>query len=197
MRFEYSKQFVKDNLIEHWQQCSFSFIEEHKNWYDKTRKWLNEFREKKKLDIPIEVIIGTFSALSPQCSFRQNKEFLEHFYKGFQKHTSNQHNKAKEINKLYGEYVEEKRVLEILNGYKTQRFFLNILYPFENKGVTVDSHCIAIAGYSQKSVTSKQYLFLEEQYSIFAEENNLLPHQMQSCLWVLRRQNLEKDKFYD
>jgi len=198
MKFEYNKEYVRNNLKEYWEQCSFSFLQENKDWYSKMRDWLNEFKERKKLDIPIEVICGTFSSLSPQCSVKQNKEFLEQFYNGFvRKHTLQQHNKAKEINTFYGEYVEEKRILEILNGYKTQRFFLNLLYPLENKGVTIDTHCINISGYNQKSVTTKQYLFLEQEWNNFAKDVNLLGHELQSVLWCKHRNNLEKDKKYD
>jgi hypothetical protein len=152
--------------------------------------------------IPITPVIGTFAALSPQCSVKFNKIFAEAYYAGFEKHTKVNIDKCNRINAWYGylnmsEEVQIQQIMSFLKGRKTCAFFHNILNPDTSELITIDRWMLKIAGLECPSITDKQYDFLSECYYSVANEHNILPLRLQSILWIYYRESQGKHLFYD
>lgn len=85
--------------------------------------------------------------------------------------------------------------IEVLGkGPKTNAFFDNILNPFTSMRVTVDKHAFCIAkgewqGYKDHVVTNKEYVQIEADYVVAAQESGdeLLPMQLQAITWCTWR----------
>ena len=91
-----------------------------------------------------------------------------------------------EVFKEENVYYDDE-ILKILNGDKTKRFYLNMVYP-SGGGVTVDRHAIAIAigrtaTDKEQSISSAVYTFLEECYIMTSETLGLTPLHLQSITW--------------
>jgi len=199
-KFEYNKDFIEDNILEMWDGLSIQTILTNKNWYRDTNKWCQDFSD--TIELPIMPVVGVFSALSPQCSFKQNKIFCEAYFTGFEKHTKTQIDKCNRITAFYG-YLnqdwnnQKKQIHTYLGGRKTQSFFENILEPNDSQRVTLDRHAFKIAGFDIITLTNKQYDFMEECYQNCAKQVNMLPSELQAILWVYWRDVNNKSKFYD
>ena len=200
MKFEYNKEVIIDNLFEIWEAIPLSFQLENKSWYNETNKWCKDLAD--KIDIPLMPVVATFSCLSPQCSFKQNKLFCESYYSNFFKHTESQISKCHRINAYYGiqldNYRQQKQqIMGFIGGRKTQAFFENILEPNDSQLVTLDRHCFKIAGFNDVvSLTIKQYDFLQDCFQEVANTLSLLPLQYQAVTWKWWRECNNKN-IYD
>jgi hypothetical protein len=144
-----------------------------------------------KYNTPLLNVCGLISSLSPQKSWEENKKQAERFLSTGDTNNQTNANKAKAHKIMLATSKEE--IVAILNGNKTQRFFLNILLPNEIYGVTIDRHAIAAAIQNNNNVrpldkklailTDNQYSFFEQCYEYAALKLNLLPHELQAIVW--------------
>lgn len=168
-----------------------------KNWYTEANLFAQELSTKYR--ISLDKICGIIAGLSPAISWEQNKkdaEILALLY------DLNLHNEALEHHRFSTYARNVLKCIDILNrdaeviqafsnkkcGFKTRYFYLNILKPTEQTGVTIDRHAVAIAegrNYSEaKGLTPKQYNDYACQYIKIARENDLLAHELQAITWV-------------
>lgn len=198
VKFHYNKEIVKEHVSEMFEYITHVDKEKYRYWYEEASEWCRNFAKQYKLKhMPV---MGVTAGLSPQCSWKQNKLFVEAYYNGIEKHYKSQIAKCNRIDANYcylgiTDYnTNKKQIISYLGGKKTQSFFQNILEPKKSKVVTIDRHMLIIAGISNKSLTVKQYNFLENIFQELANESNLLPLQYQAILWGFYRQenNLEE-----
>ena len=78
-KFVYNEKFIKDNIGECYNCIDYQVVAKNKDWFIEANKFCKKFAKRNKLDLM--PVIGTLSALSPQCSWKQNKIFLEAYYK--------------------------------------------------------------------------------------------------------------------
>lgn len=195
-KFVYNRDLIEDNIMEMWDGLSITSILTNKNWYRDTHMWCKTLAESKGLDVL--TITGIFAALSPQCSFKQNKLYCEQYLIGINKHTKGQTGKCDRIMLIEGTYTERhKQVLIELGGRKTQAFFDNILHYKTSQRVTLDRHAFRVAGFDITAITEKQYDFLEEVYQTCAKKVNMLPCELQGITWQHWRDSNNKSKFFD
>lgn len=187
----YTKTLV-DNIINIFEQSE----EDDVSWYDDALLYA-KFLFSRQHDLTVPQIVGIIAALSPQKSWQENKRLARDFVISGKQHGTTQAflNKARDIaklNKQVGRTVTmEAQIVDILNGEKIKAFFLNILYPQKNTGVTVDRHTIEIAvGHklTNHRLTVKQYQFFQRAYMLASIELNYLPHEIQAMTWVFWRQ---------
>ena len=131
---------------------------------------------------------GAIAALSPGLSWERNVAEFRRLQAGlgakFQ--TGINWRKAETI-------YSGTEPLEVLSGPKTRAFYMNIAYPFSAATTTIDRHAYsALAG---RHLTSKElqsldlgsYAKAQDAYVQLAEENELLPCQVQAIVWVTWR----------
>ena len=132
---------------------------------------------------------AVLAALSPKKSWKENKRLAWNFIVNGV-HTG--HTKVNiEKAKACLDVIDDTKVLEILNGEKTKAFYLNMLYPHRNTGVTIDRHAVEIAlgkVIPDHSMTVRQYQFFERCYIMAANKIDLLPHQLQAVTWEYWRE---------
>jgi len=136
-------------------------------------------------NITVNQVLGIVSALSPLKEWEKNKEIAVDFIlTGDCGHMGANKRKARAILDCDG---SDDKILEILSGPKTSRFYMNMMYP-DGTGVTVDRHAIAIAigrtaTNKEQALTPKAYTFIEKCYIMTAETLGLDPLHLQSITW--------------
>ena len=193
-----SKTIMKRNIRELWNEIPWDFYYKEKDWYWDCHKWCQSLADEKKLDLMC--VVACFSALSPQCSYKQNKLFCRAYFEGISKHTKTQIGKCDLISAMYGIDSHDNRkeyIRTVLGGEKTKDFFSAILEPWNTETVVIDRHMLVIAGITKPTVTAKQYQAIKECYLEIAEENNISGNELQSGLWVWKRQQKHGYSKYD
>ena len=84
--------------------------------------------------------------------------------------------------------ISDDDILKILSGPKTSRFYMNMMYPNNGTGVTIDRHAIAIAigrnaTEKEQAISNKSYDFVESCYKVVAGHLGLSPLHLQSITW--------------
>ena len=197
---EYSRTVIKNNILKVYK---VSADYERNDWYREAHNFgvevstfLKSFRN---YNITVNQVLGIVSALSPLKEWEKNKEIaIDFILTGDCGHMGANKRKARQIldididvcecdgQHLDLSYVDDK-ILEILSGPKTSRFYMNMMYP-DGTGVTVDRHAIAIAigrtaTDKEQSLTPKAYEFIEKCYIMTAETLGLDPLHLQSITW--------------
>ena len=183
---EYSRTVIKNNILKVYK---VSADYERNDWYREAHNFgvevstfLKAFRN---YNITVNQVLGIVSALSPLKEWEKNKEIAVDFIlTGDCGHMGANKRKARAILDCDG---SDSKILEILSGPKTSRFYMNIMYP-DGTGVTVDRHAIAIAigrtaTDKEQSLTPKAYEFIEKCYTMTAETLGLDPLHLQSITW--------------
>lgn len=206
--FEYSRTKIKNNILRVYAD---SLESEKNDWYREAHQWAvdvsNFLYSFKRLNVSVNQVLGITSALSPLKEWEKNKELTVDFIlSGDCGHMKNNKSKASAILNLQysgsGHPMDSQRdevfkesnvyyddeILKILNGKKTMRFYLNMMYPYDATGVTVDRHAIAIAiGRTateiEQVLTPNKYTFIENCYKITADALGLTPLHLQSITW--------------
>ena len=173
--FEYSRTKIKNNILRVYADS----IESEKNdWYRDAHQWAVSVRQ----------VLGITSALSPLKEWEKNKELtVDIILAGDCGHMKNNKLKANKII-MAGTSISDDDILKILNGKKTQRFYMNMMHPNDGTGVTVDRHAIAIAiGRTateiEQVLTIPKYKFIENCYKMAAGLVGLTPLHLQSITW--------------
>lgn len=183
---EYSRTVIKNNILKVYK---VSADYERNDWYREAHNFgvevstfLKSFRN---YNITVNQVLGIVSALSPLKEWEKNKEIAVDFIlTGDCGHMGANKRKARQILDCNG---SDDEILRILNGPKTSRFYMNMMYP-DGTGVTVDRHAIAIAigrtaTDKEQSLTPKAYEFIEKCYIMTAETLGLDPLHLQSITW--------------
>ena len=183
---EYSRTVIKNNILKVYK---VSADYERNDWYREAHNFgvevstfLKSFRN---YNITVNQVLGIVSALSPLKEWEKNKEIAVDFIlTGDCGHMGANKRKARQILDSDG---SDDEILKILNGPKTSRFYMNMMYP-DGTGVTVDRHAIAIAigrtaTDKEQSLTPKAYEFIEKCYIMTAETLGLDPLHLQSITW--------------
>lgn len=183
---EYSRTVIKNNILKVYK---VSADYERNDWYREAHNFgvevstfLKSFRN---YNITVNQVLGIVSALSPLKEWEKNKEIAVDFIlTGDCGHMGANKRKARQILDCDG---SDDEILRILNGPKTSRFYMNMMYP-DGTGVTVDRHAIAIAigrtaTDKEQSLTPKAYEFIEKCYIMTAETLGLDPLHLQSITW--------------
>mgnify|MGYP003659384122 FL=1 len=162
---------------------------EQNDWYREAHQFGVEvssfLKSFKNYDVTVNQVLGIVSALSPLKEWEKNKEIAVDFIlTGDCGHMGANKRKARAILDCDG---SDDKILEILSGPKTSRFYMNMMYP-DGTGVTVDRHAIAIAigrtaTNKEQALTPKAYTFIEKCYIMTAETLGLDPLHLQSITW--------------
>lgn len=155
-------------------------------WYEEAHQFCLGLSSKYAVDL--SKVVGILSALSPGCTWDQNKKdtisALEHFIHGTPIKVS-----------TYGQFVLKARrifggedVPTVLNGPKITAFYFNILRPECDEHVCVDRHAFKVARGIGKAgavaLTKKQMRDTQEAYKIAAHQVGLRPNQLQAITWI-------------
>ena len=204
---DYSRTKIKNNIMKVY---NVSLESEKNDWYKEANifgsqvsEFLSGFMSR---DVSKRQVLGIVSALSPLKEWSKNKDLAVdlimsgdcgHMKLNKQKaldilnlqYTGNGHPMDSQRDEVFKEenvYYDDE-ILKILNGDKTKRFYLNMVYP-SGGGVTVDRHAIAIAigrtaTDKEQSISSAVYTFLEDCYIMTSETLGLTPLHLQSITW--------------
>jgi len=201
--FEYSRTKIKNNILRVYAD---SLESEKNDWYKEANTFgsqVSDFLSAfSRLSVSKRKVLGIVSALSPLKEWNKNKELaVDLILSGDCGHMKNNKQKALDILALKNDkpIVMDEKILGILNGDKTKRFYLNMMYPsgsgatlfsslYPGGGVTVDRHAIAIAiGRTateiEQVLTPNKYTFIENCYKITADALGLTPLHLQSITW--------------
>lgn len=146
-------------------------------------------------DIKVTKVCGVIAALSPLKSWEENKKITISFLdKGISNHTKVMTNKAKAIMQSDGDI---STISDILRGSKITSFFLNILDPVYNTGVTIDRHAVSLAVGRELQgdalqMSIKQYNFFVNAYRIASVKLGVKPLQVQAVTWVEWRKHKKR-----
>lgn len=183
---DYSRTKIKNNILKVYK---VSVNSEQNDWYREAHQFGVEvssfLKSFKNYDVTVNQVLGIVSALSPLKEWEKNKEIAVDFIlTGDCGHMGANKRKARAILDCNG---SDDKILEILSGPKTSRFYMNMMYP-DGTGVTVDRHAIAIAigrtaTNKEQSLTPKAYTFIEKCYIMTAETLGLDPLHLQSITW--------------
>jgi len=202
---EYSRTKIKNNIMKVY---NVSLESEKNDWYREANLFgsqVSEFLfEYTGREVSKRQVLGIVSALSPRKEWSKNKDLaVDLIMSGDCGHMRQQKQKALDILSLKDDTgvnnykVEQgwlaeclkadQQILDILNGDKTKRFYLNMMYP-SGGGVTVDRHAIAIAigrtaTEKEQAISSAVYTFLEDCYIMTSETLGLTPLHLQSITW--------------
>ena len=183
---DYSRTKIRNNILKVYK---VSVNSEQNDWYSEAHQFGVEvssfLKSFKNYDVTVNQVLGIVSALSPLKEWEKNKEIAVDFIlTGDCGHMGANKRKARAILDCDG---SDDKILEILSGPKTSRFYMNMMYP-DGTGVTVDRHAIAIAigrtaTNKEQALTPKAYTFIEKCYIMTAETLGLDPLHLQSITW--------------
>ena len=183
---DYSRTKIRNNILKVYK---VSVNSEQNDWYREAHQFGVEvssfLKSFKNYDVTVNQVLGIVSALSPLKEWEKNKEIAVDFIlTGDCGHMGANKRKARAILDCDG---SDDKILEILSGPKTSRFYMNMMYP-DGTGVTVDRHAIAIAigrtaTNKEQALTPKAYTFIEKCYIMTAETLGLDPLHLQSITW--------------
>ena len=173
-------------------------------WYNKGEKasesWYSEansfcFNLSLIHGIPIRIVAGITSALSPLKRWSQNMEMVETFLECQEcKHTTIQAKKAELIYSMkdfkygLGENGLDKYIMSALGGEKTKAFYSNIMYPQTSGYVVLDSHMLKSFNNGKLKVTKNQYQTLSNYFIQKAFEYQIPVASLQSRIWCKLRE---------
>ena len=183
---DYSRTKIRNNILKVYK---VSVNSEQNDWYREAHQFGVEvssfLKSFKNYDVTVNQVLGIVSALSPLKEWEKNKEIAVDFIlTGDCGHMGANKRKARQILDCDG---SDDKILEILSGPKTSRFYMNMMYP-DGTGVTVDRHANAIAigltaTNKEQALTPKSYTFIEKCYIMTAETLGLDPLHLQSITW--------------
>jgi hypothetical protein len=147
-----------------------------------------------------EIAVGIIAALSPQCSWPNNKQSaINLLYTGEATgYTGYKVNIAKARRIIAGENIDTVLGKGSRYGAKVRAFYDNILNPSTSEHVTIDTHAIR-AAYDIADVPrdliravfeSKLNVEVQDAYKKVAKEFNLVPCQFQAIVWLVVKENL-------
>jgi hypothetical protein len=172
------------NILAVYAQCTEDDL---KDWYGEANRQAQQLAE--TYDKPLPVVCGIIAALSPLNNWDKNLDDAERLLAKMKvAHTRVFIRKAELIEHLIDTPDLITKVAEVLNGNKITSFYLNILYPKNSNVLTIDRHAISVllgrnATAREYSLTTKQYEFFQNCFTLAANEVGVAPILMQSATW--------------
>jgi hypothetical protein len=159
------------------------------HWYTDQHNYLKDMAE--HFNIPLRIVCGITAALSPMVPWQQNVNMTYHLlkFKGKVPRSIKMPGFKGNIRKAIKIYMTGE-VFPTLNGPKVTQFYDNLLNPFDDKAITIDTFMIACYYESTdkdsiKKYTSEKHIeFLKWELNAIAEKYSLLPLQMQAIVWL-------------
>lgn len=164
-------------------------------WYWRACKWSENVSN--NYGVPVEIVVGVLSALSPSVAWGLNKRQAENLISGYLVLSDvkdvvittykRQLKKAIRILDLHKTNYPESDILDILGrrAYKTKSFYHNILNPLDSISVTVDTHIWNAAGLVTKTwINRGEYATISNIIIELSVEFGILPCQFQSVVWL-------------
>lgn len=170
---------------------------EGKLWYRDAKAWVYQVAAASNLE-PV-IVAGILSALSPGVSWEQNKVDCLNFIDAYQQDRMGSlkvgtygPNKRKAIDIVENceDFEDVFKTLEGTSGWKTARFFANIMRPNSPDYVCIDRHAYKAAinvidGGSLSPSSWKRYRETSQAYKRMAKKLKLTPCELQAIVWVV------------
>jgi hypothetical protein len=191
--------------MNNFERCYLQSTENEKamgvNWYLDSHNYLKEMSN--YFDIPLNVTCGIVAVLSPMIAWQQNVNLAYHLLKFKCKIPKNIKNPSFPANfrkaiKIY----KTKKVFPYLRGEKVTQFYQNLLYPFKDTSITIDTFMIACYyNLSDKKDCKKYFVpgqieILKNEIKILSEKYSLLPLQFQAIVWIAYHREVKSMQSY-
>lgn len=179
----------KENIIKVYEQVDAIDRDEGLMAYARYHESLEWYA--RKYHIPIERVVGAFSALSPNNDYVKNLRSLVTLLEGMRWGADVEDctvSTYKACRWRAWQYLHGLDFLKATKGHKTRNFYRNILDPSDPEPVTIDGHmaCVHIG----KKMTMKEVVRTRFKYQLVAVDFldvaryvGLLPNQLQAMLW--------------
>ncbi len=159
------------------------------HWYSDQHNYLKDMSA--HFDIPLDIVCGITAVLSPLISWQKNLTLSYHIFKFKGKLPVNLKTSCFSLNlKKAIKIYKSKKVFPALHGPKVTQFYLNLLNPFDDNSITIDTFMIAcyydISNRNdiRKYSTEKEIEFLKSKIKKLSEKYDLLPLQFQAIVWL-------------
>lgn len=163
------------------------------NWYSEAQTFC--FNLSLIHGIPIRIVAGITSAMSPLKRWSQNMEMVETFLECREcKHTTTQAKKAESIYGLqrYEDVLSDveldRLIMEFLGGEKTKSFYYSIIYPQTSPYVVLDSWMLKAFNNGKLKPSKNQYQTLSNYFIQKAFEYQIPVASLQSRIWCKLRE---------
>ena len=185
------------NIIATYKLATPSEIKEGIAWY------LNATTDCKniaiKYELPIHIVIGVVSALSPNNKWTRNITNADDLCKAFidgqdmdSIKVSTYHKMKQKAWSILEQMPSYDETIKILNGKKIVSFFKNI--SGDESDITIDGHARNIA-YNERigltddrtNIGKREYKALQEAYKEAANDAGIMPYQLQAITWRVWR----------
>jgi hypothetical protein len=159
------------------------------HWYADQHNYLKDMAG--HFDIPLNVVCGITAVLSPLMAWQENVNLTYQILKFKGKlpaifKTACFPLNLKKAIKIY----KSKKVFPTLKGFKVTQFYENLLNPFKDNSITVDTFMIACYYDLSDRKQVKPYNgekgieFLKSEIRDLSVKYNLLPLQFQAIVWL-------------
>lgn len=166
---------IEKNMGFHWYQDQHNYLKDMSTYFD----------------VKLSITCGIVAALSPLISWSVNVNLAYHIlkFKGkLPRHLKTPCLPAnlKKALKIY----RTKKVFPTLSGFKVTQFYANLLNPFDENSITIDTFMIACyydifdRKETGKYAREKGIEFLKSEIKELAQKYNLLPLQFQAIVWL-------------
>jgi hypothetical protein len=171
-------------IITAWKAAKPEHLEQGLAWYDRAQQAALGMHEN------LLISAGVIAALSPRTEWTINKQWAQTVISYAQigrqyppkVSTKQRLDKAWTIANLVNPTKEE--ILAILNGPKTQRFFLNIIGDLQAVTIDIWAQRVATGRHSSRPPRGKHYDALERAYRKAANLLGAPPRDVQAAVWV-------------
>jgi hypothetical protein len=172
------------------------------HWYADQHSYLKDMAN--HFDVPMKLVCGITAVLSPQISYQQNINLAYHVLKFKGKLPSNLKTPCFSLNlKKAIKIYKSKKVFPSLRGPKVTQFYLNLLNPFDDNSITIDTFMIACyyelsdRNDCSKYTGEKNIEFLKSEIKKLAGKYDLLPLQFQAIVWLTYHRIVKSMKSYN
>ncbi len=159
------------------------------HWYSDQHNYLKEMSD--HFGIPLNVTCGITAVLSPMVSWQENVNMTYHILKFKGKLPSGVKMPGFKTNvKKALRIYKTKRVFPTLQGPKVSQFYENLLNPFNEDAITIDTFMIAcFYGLTNKEnckryTSEKQIEILKNELRELSTKYALIPLQLQAIIWL-------------
>lgn len=194
-----SRQLMRDRLLEAWSEREGG----DERWYYTAHDYAAGLsRVYNELMPKCAAVLALFS---PRLRWDKTQLYADMFLAG--QHPPYLEGQIAKAHRIMGISDSEARFpapfIEIFgNGYKTLNFFGNIMYPWSNAYVTIDTHMasLMLAGVGTRLPKSAKrirldnpihYDYLVEQVVYVADYYNTVPSMLQAACWIVHRRKLD------
>ena len=159
------------------------------HWYTDQHAYLKDMSN--HFNIPLDIVCGITAVLSPMVSWQENVNMTYHVlkFKGKVPASVKMPGFKSNVRKALRIY-RGKKVFPSLSGPKVTQFYYNLLNPFDEEAITIDTFMIACyydsreLGVIKKYTSEKHVEFLKNELRELAVKHALLPLQLQAIIWL-------------